>query len=95
MIYDRIRNKRPSLRIIVSSATLDAISFHDYFCSGISPREATIISLEGRMYPVEVAYLKEAAADYIKMAVEVTWKINLEVRLVVLVCGTLTQMRGK
>ena len=47
------------------------------------------------MYPVEVAYLKEPAADYIKMAVEVTWKINLEVRLVVLVCGTLTQMRGK
>jgi hypothetical protein len=87
MIYGRIRRKRPSLRIIVSSATLDAMSFHDYFCSGISPQEATIISLEGRMYPVEVAYLTEPATDYIKMAVEVTWKINLQVRLVALVCG--------
>jgi ATP-dependent RNA helicase DDX35 len=54
------------------------MSFHDYFCSGISPQEATIISLEGRMYPVEVAYLTEPATDYIKMAVEVTWKINLQ-----------------
>lgn len=39
------------------------------------------------MYPVEVAYLEEPTTDYIKMAVEVTWKINLQVRLVVLVCG--------
>ena len=83
MIYGRIRRKRHSLRIIVSSATLDAMSFHDYFCSGTSPREATIISLEGRMYPVEVAYLEEPTTDYIKTAVEVTWKINLQVRLAV------------
>ena len=83
MIHLRIRHKRPSLRIIVSSATLDAMSFHDYFCSGNSLQEATIISLEGRMYPVEIAYLEEPAPDYIRMAVEVTWKINLQVRLAV------------
>ncbi|KAG9318354.1 P-loop containing nucleoside triphosphate hydrolase protein [Chiua virens] len=75
-ILKKIRRKRPSLRIIVSSATLDAMSFHDYFCSGTSPQEATIISLEGRMYPVEIAYLEGPTADYVKMAVEVTWKIN-------------------
>lgn len=39
------------------------------------------------MYPVEVAYLKEPATDYIKMAVEVTLKINLQVRSVALVCS--------
>ncbi|KAH0830462.1 P-loop containing nucleoside triphosphate hydrolase protein [Lanmaoa asiatica] len=77
-VLKKIRRKRPSLRIIVSSATLDAMSFHDYFCSGTSPQEATIISLEGRMYPVEIAYLEEPTTDYIKMAVEVTWKINLQ-----------------
>lgn len=59
------------------------MSFHDYFCSGNSLQEATIISLEGRMYPVEIAYLEEPAPDYIRMAVEVTWKINLQVRLAV------------
>lgn len=59
------------------------MSFHDYFCSGTSPQEATIISLEGRMYPVEIAYLEESTDDYIRMAVDVTWKINLQVRSVV------------
>ncbi|KAJ3564925.1 hypothetical protein NP233_g7972 [Leucocoprinus birnbaumii] len=75
---NRIRRKRPSLRLIVSSATLDATSFKDYFTSGTSPDEATIVSLEGRMYPVEVAYLQEPAPDYVKKAAEVAWNINLQ-----------------
>ncbi|KAI6137085.1 P-loop containing nucleoside triphosphate hydrolase protein [Pisolithus sp. B1] len=33
-------------------------------------------SLEGRTYPVEVAYLKEPAPDYVRAAVEVAWNIN-------------------
>lgn len=59
------------------------MSFRDYFCSGNSPEEATVISLEGRMYPVEIAYLEEPATDYVKTAVEVAWKVNLQVRLVI------------
>ena len=75
----RIRRKRPSLRLVVSSATLDATSFKDYFTSGTSPEEATIISLQGRMYPVEVAYLQEPTPDYVQKAAEVAWNINLQV----------------
>ncbi|KAF9451242.1 hypothetical protein P691DRAFT_388767 [Macrolepiota fuliginosa MF-IS2] len=78
-ILKKIRRKRPSLRLIVSSATLDATSFKDYFTSSTSPEEATIISLEGRMYPVEVAYLQEPTADYVRKAAEVAWNINLRV----------------
>lgn len=63
------------------------MSFRDYFCSGTSPQEATIISLEGRMYPVEVAYLEEPTTDYVTTAVEVAWKTNLQVRLVAPLCG--------
>ncbi|KAF9228541.1 P-loop containing nucleoside triphosphate hydrolase protein [Gyrodon lividus] len=77
-VLKKIRRKRPSLRLIVSSATLDATSFHEYFCSGTSPNEATIISLEGRMYPVEVAYLEKPVTDYVRTAVEVAWNINLQ-----------------
>jgi len=77
--FHRIRRKRPSLRLIVSSATLDATSFKDYFTSGTSPEEATIISLEGRMYPVEVAYLQEPTPDYVRKAAEVAWDIHLQV----------------
>ncbi|KAJ7734918.1 P-loop containing nucleoside triphosphate hydrolase protein [Mycena maculata] len=77
-VLKKIRRKRPSLRLIVSSATLDATSFLDYFTASTSPEEATIVSLEGRMYPVEVAYLKEPAPDYVRKAAEVAWNINLQ-----------------
>ncbi|KAF7338545.1 hypothetical protein MVEN_02080700 [Mycena venus] len=77
-VLKKIRRKRPSLRLIVSSATLDATSFLDYFTASTSPEEATIVSLEGRMYPVEVAYLQEPSPDYIRKAAEVAWNINLQ-----------------
>jgi ATP-dependent RNA helicase DDX35 len=87
------------LRLIVSSATLDALSFLDYFTANtvnkgmphslcrlafahcLIEKEATIISLEGRMYPVEVAYLQEPTPDYVRKAAEVAWEINLQVSL--------------
>ncbi|KAJ6513827.1 P-loop containing nucleoside triphosphate hydrolase protein [Mycena vitilis] len=77
-VLKKIRRKRSSLRLIVSSATLDATSFLDYFTASTSPEEATIVSLEGRMYPVEVAYLQEPAPDYVRKAAEVAWNINLQ-----------------
>ncbi|KII88814.1 hypothetical protein PLICRDRAFT_42054 [Plicaturopsis crispa FD-325 SS-3] len=77
-ILKKIRRKRPSLRLIVSSATLDATSFLDYFTAGNGADEATIVSLEGRMYPVDVAYLQEPTPDYVQTAAEVAWKINLQ-----------------
>jgi ATP-dependent RNA helicase DDX35 len=77
-VLKKIRRKRPSLRLIVSSATLDARSFLEYFTSGAHPDDAIIISLEGRVFPVEVAYLQEPAPDYVRKAVEVAWNINLQ-----------------
>ncbi|KZT03426.1 P-loop containing nucleoside triphosphate hydrolase protein [Laetiporus sulphureus 93-53] len=78
IVCNRIRRKRPSLRLIVSSATLDATSFLDYFTSGNAPDEATIVSLEGRMFPVQVAYLQEPVPDYVRKAAEVVWSIHLQ-----------------
>ena len=77
--FERIRKKRPSLRIVVSSATLDATKFLDYFSQGGSQDDAVIVSLEGRMFPVEVAYLKEPTPDYVREAAQVVWDINLQV----------------
>ncbi|ESK97822.1 deah (asp-glu-ala-his) box polypeptide 35 [Moniliophthora roreri MCA 2997] len=76
-VLKKIRRKRPSLRLIVSSATLDATSFLEYFTSGASPDEATIVSLEGRLYPVEVAYLKEPTPAYVRKSAEIAVEINL------------------
>jgi len=75
----RIRKKRPGLRLIVSSATLDATKFLDYFTQDSSREDVTIVSLEGRMYPVEVAYLQEPTPDYVRKAAETAWNINLQV----------------
>ncbi|KDN51841.1 hypothetical protein RSAG8_00390, partial [Rhizoctonia solani AG-8 WAC10335] len=78
--------------LLVSSATLEAKYFLDYFNSGppvagigggAAPTdgpadEATIVSLEGRMYPVEVAYLKEPTEDYVAEAVRVVWGLHMQ-----------------
>jgi ATP-dependent RNA helicase DDX35 len=48
--------RRPELRIIVSSATIDAESFKEYFSinetGDMNDSAAVIMSIEGRMYPV-------------------------------------------
>ena len=46
----QLRFKRPELRIIITSATIDTESFSKAF------EDAPVILVEGRMYPVEVIY---------------------------------------
>ncbi|KAH9946422.1 P-loop containing nucleoside triphosphate hydrolase protein [Epithele typhae] len=77
-ILKKIRRKRPSLRLVVSSATLDASAFLDYFISGNTSDEATIVSLEGRAYPVQIAYAQEPVPDYVQTAAEVVWNIHMQ-----------------
>ncbi|PWN54139.1 P-loop containing nucleoside triphosphate hydrolase protein [Violaceomyces palustris] len=82
----RIIKKRPSLRIIISSATIDAQAFVDFFTEDEVPGksaakkeiEAAIVSLEGRSFPVEIAYSEEACADYVSAAVQTVWEIHLK-----------------
>ncbi|KAH0584186.1 putative ATP-dependent RNA helicase DHX35 [Termitomyces sp. J132] len=76
-VLKKIRRKRPSLRLIVSSATLDATAFLEYFTDSGCPNDAIIVSLEGRMYPVEVAYLQEPTPDYVRSAAQAIWNINM------------------
>lgn len=78
----RIRRKRPELRLIISSATIDANAFRDYFNSNITSgqEEAAILSLEGRMYPVELAYLAEPTLSYVETAIDAIFDIHQHVR---------------
>ncbi|CAB3680162.1 ATP-dependent RNA helicase HrpA [Paraburkholderia rhynchosiae] len=46
--------KRPDLKLIVTSATIDADRFARHFGSGEKP--APVIEVSGRLYPVEVRY---------------------------------------
>lgn len=46
--------KRPDLKLIVTSATLDAERFANHFAMGGKP--APVIEVSGRLYPIEVRY---------------------------------------
>ncbi|WP_051378953.1 DUF3418 domain-containing protein [Derxia gummosa] len=50
----QILPRRPDLKIIVTSATIDAARFAEHFASARGP--APVIEVSGRMYPVEVRY---------------------------------------
>ena len=83
-VLKKISRRRPDLRIIVSSATLQAEDFLRFFSgdqseqNGITAKHPAgqIISLEGRMYPVDTMYLEEAAEDYVERAVRTVFDIH-------------------
>ena len=53
--------QRPDLKIIITSATIDASRFAEHF--GTSEKPAPIINVTGRTYPVEVRYRPIQATD--------------------------------
>ncbi len=50
----RLLPKRPDLKVIITSATIDAARFAEHFGSSAGP--APILEVSGRMYPVEVRW---------------------------------------
>ncbi|GME24515.1 putative ATP dependent RNA [Neofusicoccum parvum] len=87
-LLKKIRKKRPELRIVVSSATLQAEDFLRFFV-GDAAKESNasgelggsvgrIISLEGRMYPVDIHYLEQPAEDYVERAVKTVFDIHTQ-----------------
>lgn len=74
-VLKKIRKKRPELRIVVSSATLQAEEFLRFF-AGEETSVGQIISLEGRMFPVDYLYLEEPAEDYVERAVKTVLDIH-------------------
>lgn len=63
--------KRSDLKLIVTSATLDAVKFSTYFF------EAPIFTIPGRTFPVEILYTKEAETDYLDASLITVMQIHL------------------
>ncbi|XP_048579311.1 ATP-dependent RNA helicase DHX8 isoform X2 [Nematostella vectensis] len=63
--------RRPDLKLIVTSATLDAVKFSTFFF------EAPIFTIPGRTFPVEILYTKEAESDYLDAALITVMQIHL------------------
>jgi ATP-dependent RNA helicase DDX35 len=99
-LLKKVMKKRPELRIIISSATIDAEDFMEYFNTNAGGEDRSkddavsksphslisscgkfwqvVVSLEGRMFPVEVCYLKEPVSDYCEAAVETVFNIHMK-----------------
>lgn len=81
-LLQKIQKKRPDLRLIISSATLDAESFKDFFNTNKTsdPKldTAAIMNVEGRAYPVDVHYAETPVADYVEAVVKTALDIHNE-----------------
>lgn len=65
-----LTKKRPDLKIIVMSATLNAQLFSDFF-------QAPILYIEGRLYPVAKYYLNDSSEDIIDTMVRAVVQVNM------------------
>jgi pre-mRNA-splicing factor ATP-dependent RNA helicase DHX16 len=54
---------RPDLKLLISSATMNAQKFSEYF------DDAPIFNIPGRPYPVEIFYTKAPEANYLRAAI--------------------------
>lgn len=62
---------RDDLKLIISSATLDAEKFSKYF------DDASIFMIPGRMFPVDIYYTKNPEADYVDASVVTVLQIHI------------------
>ncbi|KAJ2908590.1 DEAH-box ATP-dependent RNA helicase prp22, partial [Coemansia aciculifera] len=63
--------RRPDLKVIVTSATLDAEKFSKYF------NNCPIFTIPGRTFPVEVLFSREPETDYLDSALMTVMQIHL------------------
>lgn len=85
-LLKKVMRKRPELRIIISSATLQAEQYLNFFTQSESEKKPAngdssqeigiIVSLEGRTYPIDVMYLETPAEDYVEKAIDVVFNIH-------------------
>ena len=64
-------SQRPELKLIITSATLDAVKFSEYF------NNANIFTIPGRTFPVEILYTREPTTDYLDESLMTVMQIHL------------------
>ncbi|CAL5401636.1 unnamed protein product [Camellia sinensis] len=70
-LLKQLVKRRPDLRLIVTSATLDAEKFSGYFFN------CNIFTIPGRTYPVEILYTKQPESDYLDASLITVLQIHL------------------
>ncbi|KAG1872440.1 P-loop containing nucleoside triphosphate hydrolase protein [Suillus subalutaceus] len=74
-VLKTLARRRPDLKLIIMSATLDALKFQEYFAvsGGVLP---PLFKVPGRTHPVEVFYIQDPVSDYVKAAIRLVLKIH-------------------
>ena len=62
--------RRPDLKLVIMSATLDAQKFQSYF------NDAPLLAVPGRTHPVEIFYTQEPERDYVEAALRTVLQIH-------------------
>ncbi|KAG4178250.1 hypothetical protein ERO13_A10G029900v2 [Gossypium hirsutum] len=86
-LLKKIQKRRPELRLIISSATIEAKSMSNFFLSSkrrqalegeeLRPGlEPAILSVEGRGFNVQIHYVEDPVRDYVQAAVSTVLLIN-------------------
>lgn len=70
-LIKQITKKRPDVKIIVTSATLDAVKFSGYFF------DCKILKIPGRTFPVETYFANELEHDYLEASMSCVLQIHL------------------
>jgi len=78
----KIRVRRPDLRLVISSATIEAEKFLKFFERGKQNQDTSIILsiFSMRNYPIDVMYLEKPISNYIETAVQTTLQIHARER---------------
>ncbi|RZC54329.1 hypothetical protein C5167_013199 [Papaver somniferum] len=70
-LLKQLTKRRPDLRLIVTSATLEAEKFSEYFFN------CQILTIPGREHEVEVMYAKQPETDYLDAALITVMQVHL------------------
>ncbi|KAA8913431.1 hypothetical protein TRICI_003191 [Trichomonascus ciferrii] len=70
-LLKKAAQRRPDLKLIVTSATLDSEKFSEYFL------QCPIFFIPGKTYPVDILYTKEPEMDYLEAALMTVMQIHL------------------
>ncbi|KAI9743951.1 MAG: hypothetical protein M1818_002685 [Claussenomyces sp. TS43310] len=65
-----LARERPDLKLLISSATMNARKFADYFDN------APIFNIPGRRYPVDIHYTPQPEANYLAAAITTVFQIH-------------------
>ncbi len=69
-LLKEVAQRRPDLKIVIMSATLDAQKFQSYF------NDAPLLAVPGRTHPVNIFYTPEPERDYVEASLRTVLQIH-------------------